>query len=54
MEKIELKNLLSTRINIKYFDEAVDFMKDLMQDKTLGGSLGTIPVKLAWNGKFVA
>jgi len=53
-EKIELKNLLSTKINIKYFDEAVDFMKDLMQDKTLGGSLGTIPVKLAWNGTFVA
>lgn len=41
-------------MNIKYFDAAIDFMKDLMQDKTIGSSLGTIPVKLAWNGTFVA
>jgi hypothetical protein len=38
---------------IKYFDEAVDFLKDLMKDKLLGPSLGAVPLKLAWNGIFV-
>lgn len=51
-EKVELKSLLSLKLSIKYFDEAVDYLKDLMKDKTVGGWLGTIPVKLAWNGVF--
>lgn len=38
---------------VKYFDEAIDFLKDLMQDKLLGPTLGTVPVKLAWDGIFV-
>lgn len=52
-EKVELKSLLSLKLSIKYFDEAVDYMKDLIRDKTLRGSLGTLPVKLAWNGVFM-
>lgn len=49
----DLKNMLNNKLNIKYFDEAVDFLKDLFQNNLLGKSLGSIHLKLSWNGIFV-
>ncbi len=31
----------------------MDFLKDLLKDEVLGASLGTVSLKLSWNGVFV-